>query len=66
MSEPFVILQARVPLATNESRKRLQQLTGLSVPKLVAEAFRVLEAQLAATTAPSDMPAAPRAMKKAG
>jgi hypothetical protein len=44
--QPSVNFHARIDLATEECRRRLQEQTGLSAPLLVSEAFRELERKL--------------------
>jgi hypothetical protein len=45
-SQPSVNFHARIDLDTEERRRRLQERTGLSAPRLVQEAFRELERRL--------------------
>jgi hypothetical protein len=45
-AQPAVSLSTRVPLATDERRRRLQDRTGYAVSRLVDEAFRSLERDL--------------------
>jgi hypothetical protein len=47
-AEPRVGLNTRIDIATDERRRRLQRRTGLSAPRLIAEALRVFEARLEA------------------
>jgi hypothetical protein len=44
--QPSVNFHARIDLATEKCRRRLQAQTGLSAPQLVSEAFRELERRL--------------------
>ena len=44
--QPSINFHARIDLATEECRRRLQEQTGLSAPRLVSEAFRELERRL--------------------
>jgi hypothetical protein len=44
--QPSVNFHARIDLATEECRRRLQEQMGLSAPQLVSEAFRELERRL--------------------
>jgi hypothetical protein len=46
-AKPTINFSTRVDLATDDLRRRLQERTGYATPRLVAEALRVLEAQLA-------------------
>jgi hypothetical protein len=46
VAKPSVNFFTRVSLDTHERRRRLQQRTGLSAPRLVEEALRILEANL--------------------
>jgi hypothetical protein len=45
-TKPTVSLSARVPLTTDERRRRLQDRTGRSLCRLVDDAFRALETEL--------------------
>jgi hypothetical protein len=44
--QPSINFHARIDLATEERRRRLQAQTGFSAPQLVDEAFRELERRL--------------------
>ena len=45
-AKPGVNFFTRVDLETDDRRRRLQQRTGLSAPRLIADALRELEAHL--------------------
>ena len=44
--QPTINFHARIDLDTQERRRRLQERTGLSAPRLVREAFQEFERQL--------------------
>jgi hypothetical protein len=55
-AKPSVAFATRVYPATDERRRRIQELTGLTTPALIKEAMKLLEAQLEAER--SSQPAA--------
>jgi hypothetical protein len=47
-AKPTVSFATRVDPATDERRRRIQELTGLTTPDLIKEAMQALEARLQA------------------
>ena len=45
-AKPRVNFSTQVSIETDERRRRLQERTGLSAPRLIADALRELEARL--------------------
>lgn len=45
-AQPTVSFATRVDPATDERRRRIQELTGLTTPDLIKEAMKLLEARL--------------------
>jgi hypothetical protein len=50
--QPSINFHARIDVDTEACRRRLQERTGLSAPRLIGEAFRRLERSLDAETSP--------------
>jgi hypothetical protein len=56
--QPSINFHARIDLDTEERRRRLQDRTGLSAPRLLREALRAYERALAAASGSADIAAA--------